>query len=82
MSGDNDGRLRFPGIPAEDFNDFETVLRIEARRRFIGQKEERVVGDGPGDRHALFFPLTELGGGLRAKVPDPDPDKDSLRDSS
>src|SRR5687768_5769914 len=38
------------------------VRRVEVTRRLVGQKEERIAGDGPGNRNALLLTAGELAG--------------------
>ena len=62
MGDDDEGRLPLALEPAEDPVDLVAGLRVELAGRLVGQDEDRVLDQGPGDRHPLLLAARQLVG--------------------
>src|SRR6266545_7304694 len=61
------------GELAQQPGDLAAVGAVEVGGRLVGQDERRVVGQRPGDRHALLLPAGELVGAEAEAVAQPHP---------
>ena len=57
---------------AEDPVDLVAGLGVELAGRLVGQDEERLLDQGPGDRHALLLAAGELVGAVVEPVAEAD----------
>ena len=62
MGDDHQRRLPLVLEPAEDPVDLVAGLRVELAGRLVGQDEDRVLDQGPGDRHPLLLAARQLVG--------------------
>ena len=61
MRDHDDGRPEFLRQAVEDPHDGEGALAIERRGGLVGQDDRWLVGQGPGDGHALLLAARQLG---------------------
>jgi hypothetical protein len=61
VGNDDDAAIAFAGERAEQIHHHVTALRIERRRRFVGEDNRRIAGDRARDRDALLLAAAEIG---------------------
>ena len=64
VGDDDQGRLPAALEAAEDPVDLVAGLRVELAGRLVGQDEDRVLDQGPGDRHPLLLAARQLVGAM------------------
>ena len=65
-------RVPIPCGAEQGLQDDPLVRRIEVAGGLVGEDQSRIGGEGPGDRGALSFPVTEPTDGPTSKMPDPE----------
>ncbi len=68
VGGADDGHAFVLVQPSEDFEDALPGCKVEVARRLVAQEHARLVGESPGDRHALLLAAGHLDGPVEPPV--------------